>query len=353
MHLKSLHLKSLHLKSLPRLAALLAAVALSLTAQAVSAQTKIKFAVDWKFEGQTSFFHMAKAKGYFEREGLDVSIDTGNGSSAAIQRIASGSYDIALGDMGSLIEFMGNTPGPVRMQAVYQIYDELPLAYFTLKKNNVNSIADLAGKSVASANFEVTKKLWPVIAKAAKIAPTSVNWVTVDPSLRVNMVLKGDAVACGGFLNVPLEFTTRGIKAEDVVMLKVADIGVKGYGNAVLVSSKMIAENPKAVAAFVRATNRALLEGLADPVESVKYLKQREPLVDEALEVERFRMMMPAILTANTRSSGLGAINKMVLEQQVDDVSSAFNLKSRPNTDLIFNSSFLPPASERKFVARK
>lgn len=313
--------------------------------------TKIRFSLDWRFEGQTSFFHMAKFKGYFEQEGLDVTVDSGNGSAAAMVRIASGAYDIALGDLSALMEFMGNNPGETRMQAVYQLYDELPLAYFALRSSGVRSIADLAGKSIASANFEVTRKLWPVIAKAAGIPADSVKWVTIDPNLRVNAVLKGEAVACGGFLNVPLEFTTRGVKAEDVVMMKVSDTGLRGYGNAVIASARLIAENPRAVAGFVRATNRAFREGLADPATSVRYLKQREPLADEKLEVQRFAMLIPAMLTERTRANGLGAVSKLALENQVEYVTEAFKLKSKPNPDLIFNSSFLPPRAERMPLA--
>jgi NitT/TauT family transport system substrate-binding protein len=324
-----------------------ASLALSPLGAAAQGLTKIRFSLDWKFEGQTAFFHMAKAKGYFEQEGLDVTIDSGNGSAAAMTRIASGAYDIALGDVSSLIEFSGNNPGPVRMQAVYQLYDDLPLAYFALKKSGIKSIGDFSGKSIASANFEVTKKLFPMFAKATRIDPASVKWVTIDPSLRVNMVLKGDAEICGGFLNAMLEFNARGIKSEDVVVMKVSDLGIRAYGNAVIASSKLINENPKAVAGFVRATNRAFREALADPAASIKFLKAREPLVDEALELQRFTMMIPAMLTARSYNNGLGAINKLVLDNQVDDVSATFKTKVKPNPDVIFNSSFLQAKADR------
>jgi NitT/TauT family transport system substrate-binding protein len=338
--------------ALPRRSLLLAAalsLALALAPLGASAQplTKIKFSLDWKFEGQTAFFFMAKAKGYFEQEGLDVTIDSGNGSSAAMTRIASGAYDIALGDVSSLIEFSGNNPGPTRMQAVYQLYDELPLAYFTLKKSGIKSISEFSGKSIASANFEVTKKLFPMFAKASRIDAASVKWVTVDPSLRVNMVLKGDADLCGGFYNATLEFNARGIKTEDISVIKVSDLGIRAYGNAVIASSKLIADNPKAVAGFVRATNRAFREALADPAASIKFLKAREPLVDEAIELQRFTMMIPAMLTARSYNNGIGSISKLVMDNQVDDVTAAFGLKSKPSPDLIFNSSFLPAKSDR------
>jgi ABC-type nitrate/sulfonate/bicarbonate transport system substrate-binding protein len=337
---------------LRRLASAVAALALTLPLAAqAQGLTKIRFSLDWKFEGQTSFFHMAKIKGYFEQEGLDVTIDSGNGSAAGIQRIASGAYDIVLADISALIEYTANNPGPTRMQAVYLLYDQAPLAYFTLKKSGIASIAGLQGRSIAAAPFEVTRKMWPVIAKAAKIDPATVKWVTIDPALRANTVIKGDADASSGFLNANLEYYARGIKPDELAMFPVADLGLKLYGNAVIASSKLIAENPRAVAAFVKVANRAFREGLADPATSVRFLKQREPLADEKLELTRFELLMPAMLTERTRSGGLGALSKLDLENQVDYVTEAFSLKTRPNPDLLFNSSFLPSRAERMPLA--
>ena len=54
-----------------------------LAAASASAQpTKLKLTLDWKFGGETAPFVMAKAKGYYDQEGLDVQIDAGNGSAA-------------------------------------------------------------------------------------------------------------------------------------------------------------------------------------------------------------------------------------------------------------------------------
>jgi len=309
--------------------------------------TKLKFTNDWRFEGHTSYLHLAKAKGYYEQEGLDVQIDSGTGSTAAIQRIASGAYDLGYGDLSALIEFMGNNPGPQLMQAVYMKYDQLPLVYTTLKKSNIKSITEFQGKAIAAGSFEVTRKLWPLVARAAKIDPNSVKWVTVDPTLRVNAVISGDAQICGGFLSVAMDWNQRGVKTEDIVIHNPADFGLKLYGNAVFASTKLIAENPKAVAGFVRAINRAMKEGLADPAASVKYLKQRDPIIDEALETRRFILMAPSMITDYTRANGLGGVDPKVLARQVDEVSTTFSTKTKPNAEQLFNASFLPPRAER------
>src|SRR6185295_5282781 len=59
-------------------------------ATTASAQTPIKFSLDFKFEGPAAPFVVAIDKGYFKAEGLDVTIDTAGGSLEPMNRVASG-----------------------------------------------------------------------------------------------------------------------------------------------------------------------------------------------------------------------------------------------------------------------
>ena len=331
-----------------RIGIIAAVAALSFAASAgAQSPAKVKFTLDWKFEGQTSFMWLGLERGYFQKEGLEMQVDAGAGSATAIQRIHTGAYDAGLGDISALIEYFGNNPGETRQQMVYLQYDEAPIAYYALKKSGLKSISDLAGKRVTGAPFEISRKMFAVFAAAAKIPADSVHWVTLDPSLRATAVIKGDADVCGGFMNIPLEFEQRGVKRDELTEMRVSDIGVRIYGNGVFVSSKMIQENPKAVAGLVRALNRSFKEGLADPVAAVKALKAREPLAEESIEVQRFRLLFPAILTPRVKSGGLGSVDKAVLAKQIDYVASTVKLKSVPTADALYNDSFLPPQAER------
>ncbi len=320
---------------------------LLVVSSAPQAQTRIKFTLDWKFEGQTSFMWLGLQRGYFQQEGLEVQVDAGTGSTAGIQRIHTGAYDAGLADMSALIEYYGNNAGQTRLQMVYLQYDEAPLAYYAMKKSGARSIADLAGKAVAGTPFEVTRKMFPVFARAAKIDPASIKWVTIDGALRSNAVIKGDAFACGGFLTVPLEFEARGVKREDIVELKVSDLGVRVYGNGVMVSSKLIAENPKAVQGLIRALNRSFREMLAEPDASIKALNARDALTEYRIEMERLTMLRPAIVTERTRVTGLGHVDMPTLAKQIDYVNDSVQLKTKPSAEQLFNASFLPPLADR------
>jgi len=335
-------------KPLAALAALLA-VAMAVTGAAhAQPLTKIRFTLDWHYEGHFAAFMMAKAKGYYEKEGLDVAVDSGAGSGASISRIVGGSHDIANADLSSVIEFLGNNPEKAdKFQAVYLLYNRSPMIIQVLKKSGIRKPQDLAGKKLAGPVFDSTRKAFPIYARAIGIDPKSVTWINVSPALRENLLARGDVDAISGFELDKLTLMARGVKEEDIVTFSYADAGLKLYSNVILASSKLIAENPKAVEAFLRATNRALIDTIADPEEAIKSLKVFDALADPKTGLQKLKILLRVINTDFAHRNGLGAINTADLRKQVADVTQAFGLKTKPAADGIFNSSFLPPKSER------
>src|ERR1035437_9173813 len=116
---------------------------------AATAETAIKFSLDFSFEGPSAPFLLPLDKGYYKAEGLDVSIDTAANSLEPISRVASGAYDMGFGDINSLIKFRDANPG-MPIKAVFVLYNRPPFAIVGRKSRGVSAPKDLEGKKLGA-----------------------------------------------------------------------------------------------------------------------------------------------------------------------------------------------------------
>lgn len=329
------------------IAASLALCMLSLPAMAQD--TKIKFQLDWRFEGPSAFFLVAKSKGYFAAEKLDVTIDAGSGSGNAVNRVASGTYEMGFADMAALMEFTANNPtAPSKPVAVMMVYNDTPAAIISLKKSGIAKPADLIGKKLGSPVFDAGRRAYPIFAKANQLDVTKSTWVSMDPPLRETMLLRGDVDAITGFTFTSLlNLNARGVKDEEVVLMQYPNYGVKLYGNAIIVSDAFAKQKPEAVKGFLRAFAKAAKDVMANPEAAVKAIKERDGLIDEKLELRRLKMAIAdAVATPNARAEGFGQTSPARLALMASQVSDTYATKNRVDAKAVWDGSFLPSKPE-------
>jgi NitT/TauT family transport system substrate-binding protein len=319
------------------------------SAPAFAEDTKIRFQLDWRFEGPAALFLVAKAKGYFTQEKLDVTIDAGNGSGNAVNRVASGAYEMGFADLAALMEFTGNNPtAPGKPVAVMMVYNDTPAAVFSLKKAGIKAPADLTGKKLGAPVFDAGRRAWPIFAKANGLDAGRVSWISMDPSLRETMLARGDVDAITGFYFTSLlNLNARGIKDEDVAIMLYPNYGVKLYGNAIIAADTLVKQKPEVVKAFLRAFAKAARDVMADPEGAIKVLKERDGLIDEKLELRRLKLaIVSAIATPNARAEGFGQVVAPRLALMASQVSDAYSTKTRVDPATIWNGSLLPTRAE-------
>lgn len=319
----------------------------ALLSGAALAKTPIRFTLDWKFEGPIAPYLLADAKGYFAEEGLDVVIDSGNGSAGAVNRVATGAYDVGFADINAMIEFNVNNPDQA-LKAVFMVYDHPPFAIFAKKESGIRAPADLAGKTLGAPVFDSPRKTFSAFCAATGLDKDSVTWMSMDPPLREPMLLRGDVDAISGFYFTSLlNLDNLGIPAEDLVVFRYADYGVQLYGNAIVVSPQMVAQ-PETVRGFLRAVTKGWAETLQDPEAAVAYIKQRDGLIDADLELRRLNLAIEtSVATESAKANGIGAVDEKRLARAIDEAVQAFNLPSTPAPEAIFDSSFLPEKEQR------
>ena len=325
-----------------------AALALAASfAGAAHAQTPIKFQLDWRFEGPAALFLQSAAKGYYKQAGLDVTIDSGNGSSGAVTRVASGTYDMGFADMAALMEFHANNPdAPNKPVAVMMVYNNTPAAVLALKKSGITKPKDLEGRKLGAPVFDAGRKGFPIFQKANHI--NSVSWTSMDPPLRETMLVRGDIEAITGFsFTSLLNLEARGVKTEDVVILPFAEHGVKLYGNVIVATPKLIAENPGAVKAFLSAFTKGAKDVMANPDPTIEYVKARDGIINVDLERRRLRLAIDAVVASpDARAEGFGTVEPGRLALMASQVSDVFGTKTRVDPKAVWSDAFLPPKAE-------
>ena len=324
-----------------------AALALTAAFGGAHAQTPIKFQLDWRFEGPAALFLQPAAKGYFKAAGLDVTIDSGNGSGGTVTRVASGTYDMGFADLAALMEFHANNPdAPNKPVAVMMVYNNTPAAVLALKKSGIAKPADLNGKKLGAPVFDAGRKAYPIFQKANNIS--SVNWTSMDPPLRETMLVRGDIDAITGFsFTSLLNLEARGVKPEDVVIMPYGDYGVKLYGNVIIASPKLVKENPAAVKAFLTAFAKGAKEVMANPAASIDTVKARDGIINVPLETRRLALAIDSVVASpDARREGFGQINPGRLSLMASQVSDAYATKTRIDPATIWNGSMLPSAAE-------
>src|SRR5262245_5789862 len=319
------------------------------TASPASAQTDVKFALDWKFEGPSAPYFVAIDKGYYKAEGLNVTIDSGPGSVAGIARVAAGTYPLGFFDINSLAKFRDQNPDkPVK--AVMMVYDQPPFSIVTLKKLGIAKHKQLEGKIMGAPAPDGASAQWKSFVKENGIAADKVTINNVGFPVREPMLAAGEVNAITGFsFSSYFNLLQKGVKAEDIVVMLMSDYGLVLYGNAIMVNPDFAKENPKVVQGFVKATIKGVIDTAKDPEAAIKSVMKRNDTGDEKTELERLKMALKDnMITSWVRANGVGGVDMKRLDASIEQIAVTYDFKTKPKASDLFTEEFLPPASERK-----
>jgi NitT/TauT family transport system substrate-binding protein len=307
--------------------------------------------LDWIVAATHSPFLVADQQGYFKKEGLDVTIDGGKGSTYAAVNTASGTYNFGWGDLPSMIKFNAQNPG-APLVVIYQSFDESPLAVVSVKKNGITKPQDLDGKRIAGAPGTAGFDVMNILLKANNAENIKINWLPVAGELYASLLAKGDSDGSSGFTvsQAPVLLSV-GIKKEDITMLKFADFGTDLYGPAFFTTKKFADENPETVKAVVRAVNKATIEVLGNPETGLKALKVRDRMANAAMEEYRMGIVRGHMLTKHVLKDGMSVVDMDRMQRTVDQTLDTYSLPKTFKAGDIYTDKFLPPVADRMVKA--
>ena len=263
--------------------------------------------------------------------------------------MASGGYELGFADINALIRYRDQNPAaPVK--AVFMLFNKPPFAIVGRRSRGIADPKSLEDKKLGASPSGATYEQWPIFAKLNDIDTAKVTIETIGAPVRAPMLAAGQLDAVLGYsFRVYVDLEDRGVPVDDVVLLPMANYGLRLYGGAIIANTRFAADRPAAVAAFLRAFVKGLKDAIRNPAAAADSVVKRGDLGSKAVELERLRMAIrDNIVTPEARADGLGGIDATRLTEAVDQIALTYAFKAKPKASDIFDPQFLPAAADRK-----
>ena len=329
------------LKSIALAAALTVSSVFVVAPKAVAQE--ITFSLDFITLGRHAPWYTALGKGFYEEEGLDVTIIPAKGTAHAIQQVESGIAQLGFIDVPSLTiaRSRGST---IKMVAVN--YQKAPYSVFSMNPGaNVTQPSDMEGLTIGSSTGSFMPNIYRAFMSLHGLDPSKLEIANSEPSTRIPLLMQGQVPAIDFFVmsKAGLRKAAEAAGKELSVML-LADFGLELYSNGIGATSSYIEENPETVRKFVRASLRGWQYALNNPEEAAKLRLQYAKALNPDITVAEIEILKTLAITENTKANGYGHMSVELMTASRDFIveNAEIDAGDIPAVDDMFDASFLP-----------
>jgi NitT/TauT family transport system substrate-binding protein len=316
-------------------AAVLAAVLVSVAVPARAAD-QVTLLLNWFQLADHSPFYLAKKKGYFDEEGIDLTIVRGQGSGDTATKIELEQAEFGISDAPTVITAISKGAD---LLIVGMVYDKAANNVFFYKDAGIDEVKDLAGKAIAAPPGDSHRFLWPAIAKLHGVDPESVKLVNVKPEGKQAIVAARQAD--GAFdLYTSYPIWQKVLGEDQVGNLLFADHGLSLYGHSYIVNKKLADENPELIRRFLRATYKGWRDTYSEREAAIDAMMAEVPGIDRDAYLASLDYVLDLVITERSREHGLGWILPDLMQQTIDITYSGGTMDKELEAADVFTNDF-------------
>ena len=286
------------------IASMLLASAFSLAAFQAHAADSVTLQLKWVTQAQFAGYYVAKDKGFYEEEGLDVEIKPGGPDIAPAQVIAGGGADVIVDWMPSAL---ATREKGVALVNIAQPFKSSGMMLTCLKESGVASPDDFKGKTLGVWFFG---NEYPFLSWMSQLKiPTDggAEGVTVlKQGFNVDPLIQKQAACISTMTyNEYWQVIDAGIKAEDLVTFKYEDQGVATLEDGLYVLEDKLADPAfkEKMVKFVRASMKGWKYAEENPDEAADIVLENDSTGAQTEAHQRRMMGEVAKLTAGSDGS--------------------------------------------------
>ena len=205
---------------------------------------KVSLQLKWHHQFQFAGYYVAKYKGYYKDEGLDVELIEG-GPQATYEDILSGKVNFGVGDSKILLARMENRP----IVALAAIFQHTPDGIITRTDSRITVPIQLIHKKIMLGEPKIPPAIQAIFLKEG-IPLSSLTTIPNDHDIDSFLNRKVDALL-GYVTNEPYQIEQNGVKTQ---IFHPYDYGIDMYGDMLFTSENEVENNKERVEKFLRAS---------------------------------------------------------------------------------------------------
>ena len=299
---------------------------------------QIQLLLDWKAQMEHAGFFTAKAKGFYEAEGMSVEILEGTGAPTTARLVGSGKYQLGVSS-GSATLIARARDIPVVSLAV--INQHSPVVVYALEENNIRKPEDLIGKRVG-VNIGGTKhREFQAFLKKVGIDEERVRVMGMTESSPAPL-LAGKVDAMLGYTeDQPVTVELRG---RAVTRISFARYGIDLYSTNIICNADFLKKNPDVARRFVHASMKGWRHAVDNPEDAVAAYMAERPESDADFNRANFEKLIPILMSPDVERLGLGAQTAQRWSHTRDILFDLGLIDRRIDVSGLFIADLLPPA---------
>lgn len=332
-------------KSLRILAAVAASMAL-MAGMPASAAEKVSVRLKWLAQAQFAGFYVAKAKGFYDQAGLELTINPGGPNLNVETLVASGNDTFGLAG-GTETVLLAREKG-LPLVCIGVTVQNTPFTYVTYKDSGITKVKDFAGKKVATWFTGTQYTLYSMLASAG-VKQSDLTIVPQSGSM-APFVEKQFDVAAATYYNELNTLKEQGL-GDKLTLIKPDDYGVVVQQDTVLVSEKYRNEKPQQVQAFMNATIKGWKYALQNKKEAIDIVMAAAPSLNRAHQEAMLDEFEKLVKAGKGTTDGILAIDLPTVEKMQTQLVGYKALKAPADLSKAYDASFWNqvPAGDKKF----
>ncbi len=300
---------------------------------------KITVVLNFTVEGDHSPYFLAREKGYFEEEGLEVDIQRGYGSGDTVQKVITGGADIGYADIVPVIQAIAEG---AEVKAIMGGNMREPSALYSAAEDaNITSPKEMEGKTIGGPPADVSIVLLEAVMKEAGADFSKVNIINMDAATRIPMLASGKIDSAASFYEKEVLFEKALKEAGKTLVTWRFDEYIDKYSCSVIASDETIKNRPEMLQKFTRALIRGYKDALEDPNYGADFIMKAHPEFDPDYIFASAKALEDLVWDDTTREKGIGVFSEDKILKTIDVAQKYWTLAREVKSDEVYTNDFV------------